>query len=97
MRSHRDADEQPSLRSTHDPEAAGRRDLPGNEILRDSDEVLVRLVPVRLKRSLMPVRAELAATAGVGNGVNTAILEPQLTHSRGVSRQLADLKTAVSI
>ena len=59
--------EQAAVAAAHDAEVLGRRHLALDQVLGHGDEVLVGLVAVLLQRRLVPLRAELAAAADVGD------------------------------
>mmetsp|Transcript_80871 Transcript_80871/g.196177 ORF Transcript_80871/g.196177 Transcript_80871/m.196177 type:complete len:603 (+) Transcript_80871:661-2469(+) len=89
--------EQPAVGAALDGELLRAGDPPPHEVRRHRLEVLVRLVPLLLERGLVPARAELAAAADVGLGVDAALLEPADADGGGVARCEADLKAAVAV
>ena len=79
------------------PRCGGRSDLPLDQVLADGDEVLIRLVSVGLERRAVPLRAELAAAADVGDDVDASLLEPGRADGGSVGGTHGDLESAVAV
>ena len=62
----------------------------------DGDEVLVRLVAVGLERRLVPLRAELAAAADIGEDEHAPLLQPGRADRGVVGRPPRELEPAVA-
>ncbi len=70
------AHQQAAVAAALDAEVLRRGDLALDQVLGDGGEVFVGPVPVLLERGLVPLRAELAAAADVGDHVDAALLQP---------------------
>src|SRR5262245_28158907 len=81
------ADEKPTVAAAVAGEPLRARDSPSNEIGCHSGEVVLRALLALADARFVPGRAELAATANVGDHIDTAALEPSLAHSHGIGRK----------
>mmetsp|Transcript_20155 Transcript_20155/g.51331 ORF Transcript_20155/g.51331 Transcript_20155/m.51331 type:complete len:227 (+) Transcript_20155:149-829(+) len=81
------AGEQPAITAALAAEVRRACDAALNQVSSDRFEVLVRLVPIRFQRRLVPLRAILATATDVGNYVRVALLEPGGTNACRVARR----------
>ena len=91
------ADEQPAVAPADARELGRRRDAARAQVARDRLHVLVRLVPLRLERGLVPLRAVLAAAADARDDLHAAALEPARADAARVAGQQRDLEAAVRV
>src|SRR4029450_13162118 len=91
------ADEESTLGAAHDAQAAGGGDLARDEVSRNRREILEVVDVVLAHRGLVPGRAELAATADIGEDVRSSAGEPRGSERRAVRGDLGDFEAAVSV
>ena len=80
-------DQQSPLGTPHDTQASGGCNFARYQVLGDSDEVLVHLVPVLPKHGVVPGRPELTSAADIGHNPDAAALQPGGAGGAGVTRQ----------
>ena len=89
--------EQPALRPAHDAESRLAGDAARDQVHGHGLIVLMRPLAVLLQGRLMPVGAELAATAGIGDDIDPAPLQPQLADRGRIAGQQRRLEAAVAV
>ena len=96
LRQHR-AHQQPAIRAAHDAEPARAGDAAADQVLGDRDEIVEGALAVALQRGLVPVRAELAAAADIGDDIDAALFQPQLAERAGIGRGHRHLEPAIAV
>src|SRR5579871_291777 len=68
--------QQSTVRSADNSQPARRSDFACHQVLRDSIEVIVNSLAVRLEASFMPCGSELSTASNIGPHSHAAVLQP---------------------
>ena len=74
-----------------------RSDLAGDQIFRHGDEIVVSTLAIGFSGRIVPLRAEFAAAADIGEDVNPSSFQPGRSDAGAVTRQQGDFKAAIAI
>ena len=91
------AHQEAAIRAALDSEMFRRGDLLRDQVFADRNEVIIDALAVQLQARLVPVGAELAAAADVGEHIGPALLQPEAAHHGAVARRHRNLETAIAV
>ena len=91
------AHEQAAIAPPHGSQVTGRRDLAGDQVFRDRDEIFVRLVAILLEGGLMPAGAKFPSTPNVRHHVHSPRFQPGRPDAGLVRGGHGDFETAIAV